>query len=336
MTEAVGAHGPAWRCINRDVPLHRAPNRSCRQKFSSSPARSAPARTTRGSPRSPAKELALAGADVTRISLDDYPMPIYDGDLEAQSGPPANAAKLKQLMAAHHGVFIASPEYNASITPLLKNTIDWISRVRERGEPPLAVFKNRVFALGGASDGAYGAMRSLLALRQVLELGCGALVIPEQIAVMRASEAFDDMDNLKRGARGRAAPARVAAADRNGAGASLMELARSLDRRARSAVGGRRRGDGADGSAMPCRSTRSAISSPSPAGSRSPRRWSAPTSRCSSISSCMTSATRWPRASRASPGSARPSSPCTPIRRPCMPRSRRAPAQACAFSRSPC
>jgi chromate reductase len=143
------------------------------------------------------KELVLAGADVTRISLEDYPMPIYDGDLEAQSGPPANAAKLKQLMALHHGVFIASPEYNASITPLLKNTIDWISRVRERGEAPLAVFKNRVFALGGASDGAYGAMRSLLALRQVLELGCGALVIPEQIAVMRASEAFDDMDNLK-------------------------------------------------------------------------------------------------------------------------------------------
>jgi NAD(P)H-dependent FMN reductase len=79
----------------------------------------------------------------------------------------------------------------------LNNTRDWISRGRERGATPLAVFKNRVFALGGASDGAYGAMRSLLALRQVLELGCGALVIPEQIAVMRASEAFDEMDNLK-------------------------------------------------------------------------------------------------------------------------------------------
>ena len=86
-------------------------------------------------------------------------------------------------MAAHHGVFIASPEYNASITPLLKNTIDWVSRVRERGEPPLAVFHNRVFALGGASPGSYGGMRSLMALRQVLELGCGALVIPEQVAV---------------------------------------------------------------------------------------------------------------------------------------------------------
>jgi NAD(P)H-dependent FMN reductase len=143
------------------------------------------------------KELMLAGAEVTRISLLDYPMPLYDGDLEAKSSPPENAVKLKRLMAMHPGVFIASPEYNASITPLLKNTIDWISRVRERGEQPLAVYKNRVFAIGGASDGAYGAMRSLMTLRQVLELGCGALVIPEQIAVMRASDAFDEMDNLK-------------------------------------------------------------------------------------------------------------------------------------------
>ncbi len=143
------------------------------------------------------KELLLAGADVTRISLGDYPLPIYDGDQENTAGAPLNAIKLKQLMAAHQGVFIASPEYNASITPLLKNTIDWISRVRERGEVPLAAFRNRVFAIGGASDGAYGAMRSLMALRQVLELGCGALVIPDQIAVMRASEAFDEVDNLK-------------------------------------------------------------------------------------------------------------------------------------------
>jgi len=144
-----------------------------------------------------AKELALAGADVTRISLEDYPLPIYDGDDEAKSGVPANARKLREMMAAHRGVFIASPEYNASVTPLLKNTIDWISRARERGEPPLAVFKGRAFAVGGASDSPYGALRSLMALRQVLELGCGALVLPEQITVFHASEAFDDMDNLK-------------------------------------------------------------------------------------------------------------------------------------------
>jgi chromate reductase len=144
-----------------------------------------------------AKELALTGAEVNRISLEDYPMPIYNGDDEADGGVPSNARNLKQMLAEHSGVFIASPEYNASIAPLLKNTIDWISRVRERGEPPLAVFKNRAFALGGASDGAYGAVRSLMALRQVLELGCGALVIPEQITVFHASEAFDEMDNLK-------------------------------------------------------------------------------------------------------------------------------------------
>src|SRR5262245_40218721 len=144
-----------------------------------------------------AKELALAGAEVTHISLSDYPLPIYDGDLEASSGQPDNAVKLKRMMTMHQGVFIASPEYNASVTPLLKNTLDWISRVREGKEPPLAAYKNRVFAIGGASNGQYGAMRSLMALRQVLELGCGALVIPEQVAVREAAQAFDDQDALK-------------------------------------------------------------------------------------------------------------------------------------------
>ncbi|MBZ0140409.1 MAG: NAD(P)H-dependent oxidoreductase [Pseudorhodoplanes sp.] len=144
-----------------------------------------------------AKELALAGVEVTRISLADYPMPLYDADLEAKSGPPEHAARLKQMMMAHHGVFIASPEYNASVTPLLKNAIDWVSRVQEGREVALAAYKNRAFALGGASNGQFGAVRSLMALRQILELGCGALVIPEQIAVTRAADAFDDMGQLK-------------------------------------------------------------------------------------------------------------------------------------------
>lgn len=143
------------------------------------------------------KELTLAEADVTRISLADYPMPIYDGDLEAQSGPPENAVKLKRMMMTHRGVFIASPEYNASVTPLLKNALDWVSRVREANEQPLAAYKNRVFALGGASNGTLGAYRSLMALRQVLELGCGATVLPEQIAVREAASAFDNHDNLR-------------------------------------------------------------------------------------------------------------------------------------------
>jgi chromate reductase, NAD(P)H dehydrogenase (quinone) len=144
-----------------------------------------------------AKEIARAEAEVTRISLLDFPLPLYDGDHEARSGAPENAVKLKRLFCAHQGVFIASPEYNASLTPLLKNTIDWISRVRENKEPPLAAYRNRVFALGSASNGIYGGMRSVMALRHVLELGCSALVIPEQIAVREASHAFDDNDDLK-------------------------------------------------------------------------------------------------------------------------------------------
>jgi len=143
------------------------------------------------------KELTLAEADVTRISLADYPLPIYDADLAAQSGPPANAIRLKQLLGAHRGIFIASPEYNASITPLIKNTIDWISVVRDPGEAQLAIFQNRVFALGGASPGRSGAMQSLLTLRQVLAVGCRALVIPEQVTVPNAEQAFDEMDELK-------------------------------------------------------------------------------------------------------------------------------------------
>ena len=143
-----------------------------------------------------AKELTLIDAEVTRISLVDYPLPIYEGDLEAKAGPPANALRLKQMIMAHHGVFIASPEYSASVTPLLKNAIDWVSRVRERGDPTYAAFKGRAFAISSASPGRAGGLRSLMALRQILELGCGALVIPEQIAIPQADHAFDDMDNI--------------------------------------------------------------------------------------------------------------------------------------------
>lgn len=144
-----------------------------------------------------AKEFALADADVTRISLADYPLPLLDADALVASGPPRHAVELRAVLMAHQGVFIASPEYSASVTPLLKNAIDWISRVRERGEPAYAAFKGRVFAIGAAAHGAAGGVRGLIALRQVLELGCGALVVPEQVNVGRAGQAFDDMDNLK-------------------------------------------------------------------------------------------------------------------------------------------
>jgi len=143
-----------------------------------------------------AKELVVAEADVTRISLTDYPLPIFDADLAKDSGTPPNALQLKRLMSAHRGVFIASPEYNASITPLIKNAIDWISTVREGDEPRLAAFQDRVFALGAASPGRSGGMQSLIALRQVLAVGCRALVIPDQVTVPNAATAFDEMDQL--------------------------------------------------------------------------------------------------------------------------------------------
>ncbi len=144
-----------------------------------------------------AKEFTLVDAEVSRISLLDYPMPIYDADQDMISGPPPNAIKLKRMMSSHHGIFIASPEYNASISPLLKNTIDWVSRVRERGEPPYAAYRGRVFGLGAASTDDLGGVRGLMTLRQILEIGCGALVIPEQIAIGNAEHAFDEMDDLK-------------------------------------------------------------------------------------------------------------------------------------------
>ena len=143
------------------------------------------------------KLLALEEAEPTRISLQDFPLPVYDGDLEARSGPPAEAVKLKRMMMQHAGVLIATGEYNASVTPLLKNAIDWISRVREGTEPPLAAYRNRIFALVAASPGTLGGYRGLMAVRQALELGCGATVLPEQVAVRDAANAFDENDNLR-------------------------------------------------------------------------------------------------------------------------------------------
>ncbi|HLH88126.1 MAG TPA: NAD(P)H-dependent oxidoreductase [Xanthobacteraceae bacterium] len=143
------------------------------------------------------KLLALAEAEPTRISLQDFPLPLYDGDLETRAGPPEHAVKLKHLMMRHAGVFIAAGEYNASVTPLLKNTIDWVSRVREGTEPPLAAFRNRIFAVGAASPGPLGGYRGLMALRQALELGCGATVLSEQVAVRDAANAFDADDSLR-------------------------------------------------------------------------------------------------------------------------------------------
>ena len=155
-----------------------------------------------------AHELALAGAEVTRLSLADFPLPIYDGDLQGKSGVPKHAVNLKRMMSAHHGVLIVTPEYNSSVPPLVKNTIDWVSRVQDAHETRGQVFRGRAFALAAASEGRLGGSRSLAALRLILA-ACHALVIPNQLALPFASQAYDDMDRLKHPADGEALGAMV-------------------------------------------------------------------------------------------------------------------------------
>ena len=145
-----------------------------------------------------ARHIAEAnGIEAVFVDLADYDMPIYHGDLEAADGPPERARAFTALLADYDGVFIATPEYNASVPALLKNTLDWVSRMRGNGLSGAEVFKTRVFAISGASPGYYGAMRSLLALRQILEVGLGATVIPQQMALPRAMHAFEEDGSLK-------------------------------------------------------------------------------------------------------------------------------------------
>lgn len=130
-----------------------------------------------------------AGASVTVIELADYPLPIMNQDLEEQEGLPENAIKLKDLFLAHQGLLTACPEYNSSITPLWKNTIDWVSRPRA-GEGRLACFSGKVAGLVSASPSALGGMRGLVHVRQILS-NIGTLVLPEQATVAKANEAFE-------------------------------------------------------------------------------------------------------------------------------------------------
>jgi NAD(P)H-dependent FMN reductase len=143
-----------------------------------------------------AHEFALAGAEVTRISLADFPLPIYDGDLQTKSGVPKHAINLKRMMSAHHGVLIVTPEYNSSVPALVKNTIDWVTRVQDAHETRGQVFRERAFAIAAASENRLGGTRSLAALRLILS-ACHAVVIPNQLALSFANEAYDDMDRLK-------------------------------------------------------------------------------------------------------------------------------------------
>ncbi|MCC3859803.1 NADPH-dependent FMN reductase [Pseudemcibacter aquimaris] len=141
-----------------------------------------------------ASEMAAEkGIDATFIDLKDYPMPIYDGDLEDEQGVPENAKKLKKLFVEHDGLFIVTPEYNGSLTPLFKNTIDWISRPdgEDIGEP----YKGKVIGLAAASPGGMGGMRVLVPLRQLMG-NLGSHIIPTQASINFIFNAFDDDGNL--------------------------------------------------------------------------------------------------------------------------------------------
>jgi NAD(P)H-dependent FMN reductase len=136
-----------------------------------------------------------AGGEVTVIDLKDFPLPLFDQDLEAEQGIPENGKKLKQLFIDHDGLLIASPEYNSSITAVMKNAVDWISRSAP-GEPPLVAFRGKVATLMSASPGALGGLRGLVHVRSILG-NIGVIVLPDQIAVPKARETFNADGSLK-------------------------------------------------------------------------------------------------------------------------------------------
>jgi chromate reductase, NAD(P)H dehydrogenase (quinone) len=142
-----------------------------------------------------AKAARDAGAEVTLIDLKDFPLPLFDQDLEAEQGMPENGRKLKQLFIDHDGLLIASPEYNSSITAVLKNAIDWVSRPAP-GEPSLVAFRSKVATRMSASPGALGGLRGLVHVRSILS-NIGVIVLPDQIAVPKAHEAFNADGSLK-------------------------------------------------------------------------------------------------------------------------------------------
>ena len=135
-----------------------------------------------------------AGAEVTLIDLKDFPLPLFDQDLEAEQGMPENGKKLKKLFIDHDGLLIASPEYNSSLPAVLKNAMDWVSRPAP-GEPSLAAFRGKVATLMSASPGALGGLRGLVHVRSILG-NLGVIVLPDQIALAKAHEAFQPDGSL--------------------------------------------------------------------------------------------------------------------------------------------
>ena len=136
-----------------------------------------------------------AGAEVTDLDLRDIPMPLYDGDIERDHGLPPNAKVFKRLLIEHHGMLISSPEYNSAFPAVLKNAIDWASR-SEPNEPPLAAFKGKIAGLMSASPGHLGGVRGLAVLRSILS-NIGVVVIPTQMTICTANDAFEPDGSLK-------------------------------------------------------------------------------------------------------------------------------------------
>ncbi|MDC0261842.1 NAD(P)H-dependent oxidoreductase [Planctomycetaceae bacterium] len=134
-----------------------------------------------------------AGASVTLIDLADFELPLFNEDVES-AGVPENARKLKELFVAHDALLIAAPEYNSSITPLLKNTIDWVSRPDEN-HAMLAAFSGKTAALMSASPGAWGGMRGLVHLRDILG-NIGVTLVPAEVSVSKVHNSFDERGNL--------------------------------------------------------------------------------------------------------------------------------------------
>jgi chromate reductase, NAD(P)H dehydrogenase (quinone) len=142
-----------------------------------------------------ARAAESGGAETTVIDLRDFALPLFDEDLERAEGPPAGATKLKQLMIASDGFLISSPEYNSSISGVLKNAIDWASR-EAPGERALAAFQGKVATLLSASPGALGGLRGLVHLRSILG-NIGVIVLPDQVALPRAFEIYGEEGALK-------------------------------------------------------------------------------------------------------------------------------------------
>lgn len=137
-----------------------------------------------------------SGADVTYLDLRDLPLPVFDQDEEEERGLPENARKLKELFKSHHGFLLSAPEYNSSITGVLKNAIDWASRAESEEEPPLIAFRGKVCALMSASPGGLGGLRGLVHVRAILG-NIGVFVLPDQVSIPLAHEAFDENGALK-------------------------------------------------------------------------------------------------------------------------------------------